>query len=79
VRVLFRGGLRDADALLAEFDAVGDGDEDILIAGSSCDTSDISSFIFWIMCFHVELASESLQSPLECCCPLREVGQTPFY
>ena len=37
--MLFRGGLRDADVLLAEFDAVGDGVEDILISASSseCD------------------------------------------
>lgn len=39
--MLFRGGLRDAEVLLAEFDAVGLGVEDILIAASSCDMSDI--------------------------------------
>lgn len=39
--MLFRGGLRDADVLLAEFDAVGEGVEDILIAASSCDMSDM--------------------------------------
>jgi hypothetical protein len=42
--VLFRGGRRDADVLLAEFDAVGDGVEDILIAASSCFVSDMLSF-----------------------------------
>lgn len=41
--MLFRGGLRDADVLLAEFDAVGLGVEDILIAGSSGDMSDMLS------------------------------------
>lgn len=35
--MLFLGGLRDADEVLAEFDAVGLGVEDILIAASSCD------------------------------------------
>jgi len=39
--VLLRGGLRDAELLLAEIDAVGDGVEDILMAASSCDMSDI--------------------------------------
>lgn len=39
-----RGGLRDADVLLAEFDAVGDGVEDILISAFSCFVSDILSF-----------------------------------
>lgn len=39
--MLFLGGLRDADELLAEFDAVGLGVEDILIAASSCDMSAI--------------------------------------
>lgn len=39
--MLFRGGLRDADVLLAEFDAVGLGVEDILSAASSCDMSDM--------------------------------------
>lgn len=42
--MLFRGGLRDADVLLAEFDAVGDGVEDILISGSSSFMSDMLSF-----------------------------------
>lgn len=39
--MLFLGGRRDADELLAEFDAVGLGVEDILIAASSCDKSAI--------------------------------------
>ena len=39
--MLFRGGRRDAEVLLAEFDAVGLGVEDILMAASSCDMSDI--------------------------------------
>ena len=39
--MLFLGGLRDAEVLLAEFDAVGDGVDDILMAASSCDMSDI--------------------------------------
>lgn len=39
--MLFLGGLRDADELLAEFDAVGLGVEDILIIASSCDMSAI--------------------------------------
>ena len=39
--MLLRGGLRDADVLLAEFDAVGDGVEDILIS-----LSVFSCFIF---------------------------------
>lgn len=38
--MLFRGGLREAEVLLAELDAVGLGVEDILIA-SSCEISDI--------------------------------------
>ena len=42
--MLFRGGLRDADVLLAEFDAVGDGVEDILISAFSCFESDRLSF-----------------------------------
>jgi hypothetical protein len=43
--VLLRGGLRDADVLPAEFDAVGDGVEDILISASlSSFNSDILSF-----------------------------------
>lgn len=41
--MLFRGGLRDAEVLLAEFDAVGEGVEDILIDASSCDISDMLS------------------------------------
>lgn len=39
--MLFLGGLLDADEVLAEFDAVGLGVEDILIATSSCDMSAI--------------------------------------
>ncbi len=39
--MLFLGGRRDADELLAEFDAVGLGVEDILIIASSCDMSAI--------------------------------------
>jgi hypothetical protein len=42
--VLFRGGLREADVLLAEFEAVGLGVEDILMAESSGDMSPILSF-----------------------------------
>ena len=43
--MLLRGGLRDADVLPAEFDAVGDGVEDIFISPSiSCFISDILSF-----------------------------------
>jgi hypothetical protein len=42
--VLFRGGLRDADVVLAAFEAVGDGLEDILIAASSGEFADIVSF-----------------------------------
>ena len=43
--MLFRGGLRDAEVLLAEFDAVGDGVEDIFISLSalSCFVSDTLS------------------------------------
>ncbi len=40
--MLFRGGLRDADVLLAEIDAVGLGVEDILDT-SSCEMSNIFS------------------------------------
>ena len=40
VNVLLRGGLREAELLPAEFDAVGEGVESILRA-SSCDMSDI--------------------------------------
>jgi len=47
--VLFRGGLRDADVLLAEFDAVGDGVEDILIAASSC----VSCFVSDMLSFEM--------------------------
>lgn len=39
--MLFLGGLRDADVLLAEFDAVGLGVDDILMAASSCEISDM--------------------------------------
>lgn len=40
--MLLRGGLRDAEVLLAEQDAVGDGVEDILMfIASSADMSDI--------------------------------------
>lgn len=42
--MLFRGGLREADVLLAEFEAVGLGVEDILMAESSGDISPIFSF-----------------------------------
>lgn len=42
--MLFRRGFRDADELLAEFDAVGDGDEDILISILSSFMSDTMSF-----------------------------------
>jgi hypothetical protein len=49
--VLFRGGLRDADVLLAEMDAVGDGVDDILIVASSCDISDILTFVSRVMCY----------------------------
>lgn len=44
--MLFRGGLRDADVLLAEFDAVGLGVEDILMAVSSAAMSDMFSCPF---------------------------------
>lgn len=40
VNVLLRGGLREAELLPADIDAVGEGVDDILIA-SSCDMSDI--------------------------------------
>jgi len=43
--VLFRGGLREAEVLLAELEAVGDGVDDILIAASSCEMSDISRWV----------------------------------
>lgn len=39
--MLFLGGLRDADVLLAEFDAVGLGVDDIFMAASSCEISDM--------------------------------------
>ena len=42
MRVLLRGGLREAELLLAEVDAVGDG-VDIILTASSCDISDILS------------------------------------
>lgn len=43
MRVLFLGGLLDADEPLTEFDAVGLGVDDILIiaAASSCEISDM--------------------------------------
>lgn len=41
--MLLRGGLRDAEVALAAFDAVGLGVEDILIAASSWEMSDIFS------------------------------------
>lgn len=40
VKVLLRGGLREAELLPAEFDAVGDGVE-IILRASSCEISDI--------------------------------------
>lgn len=43
--MLFRGGLREAEVLLAELEAVGDGVDDILIAASSCEMSDISRWV----------------------------------
>lgn len=60
--MLFRGGRRDADVLLAEFDAVGDGVEDILIAASSADMSeDISSFTIVFMWIHAELSKSNIR------------------
>lgn len=55
--MLFLGGRRDADVLLAEFDAVGDGVEDILMfEASSCDdTSDILSVETVVICIRVDL------------------------
>lgn len=45
VRVLLRGGRRDAEVVLvAEFEAVGDGVDDILMSGSSGDMAAISTF-----------------------------------
>ncbi len=41
VKVLFRGGRRDAGLLLLVADAEGDGVEDIFADPSSCDMSDI--------------------------------------
>jgi hypothetical protein len=41
--VLFRGGLRETDVALAEFDAVGDGVDNILISTYSCFVSDMLS------------------------------------
>ena len=57
--MLFLGGRRDADVLLAEFDAVGDGVEDILIfVASSCDeTSDIFSAETSVIYIRVDLTS----------------------
>jgi hypothetical protein len=43
--VLFRGGLREVEVVLAEFDTVGLGVEDIFICPSSCDISDMASFL----------------------------------
>ena len=43
--------------LLAEFDAVGLGVEDILIAASSCDMSDILSVETVVMCCRAELSN----------------------
>lgn len=66
VKVLFREGLRCADELLAEFDAVGDGVEDILIAASSCASSAMSGFVSWAMFPHAELGSSKSASVREC-------------
>jgi len=47
--VLFRGGLREAEVLLAELEAVGDGVDDILIAASSCEMSDILGSVYRVV------------------------------
>lgn len=63
--MLLRGGLRDADVLLAEFDAVGDGVEDILISLSvfSCFVfvSDMLSFevVDMMVSFHANCPVDS--------------------
>ena len=45
MRVLLRGGRRDAEVVLvAEFEAVGDGLEEALMSASSGDMADISTF-----------------------------------
>lgn len=69
--MLFRGGLRDAEVLLAEFDAVGLGVEDILIAASSCDMSDIlasKTFVeFVCACFLPIYTSKRLNNVVVLC------------
>jgi len=54
--VLFRGGRRDAEWLVvdcAEFDAVGLGVDDILMADSSYDISDISSLMTTVIVLRI--------------------------
>ncbi len=60
--MLFRGGLRDADVLLAEFDAVGLGVEDILIAASSCDISDMFPVKTVVLYYYTSLQLMVLRS-----------------
>lgn len=55
--MLFRGGRRDAEVLLAEFDAVGLGVEDILMAASSCDMSDMFAVATEVTSFRDECSS----------------------
>jgi len=62
--VLFRGGLRDAEVLLAEFDAVGDGVDDILIAASSCDRSDMLTDTPAVICVRADLPNVSTSNYL---------------
>jgi hypothetical protein len=66
--VLFLGGLRDAEVLLAEFDAVGLGVEDILMAESSCDISDmLLSGVTGVMTFFLSRRYfSSYSSSLQC-------------
>ena len=61
--MLFRGGRRDADVLLAEFDAVGDGVDDILIAASSCFMSDMLSLEVVDMFLQRQMALYIPQNP----------------
>jgi len=68
--VLFRGGRRDAEVLLAEFDAVGLGVEDILMAASSCDMSDMLAVETEVTNFRDACSNKSQDSAVEGSCDI---------
>lgn len=68
--MLFRGGRRDAEVLLAEFDAVGLGVEDILMAASSCDMSDMLAVETEVTNFRDACSNKSQDSAVEGSCDI---------